>query len=190
MFRIIKSEFLRKTREYSYKSSINVIKQNRDTITNPKKISYNTNNHSVILHNNCVTVYKKDKTLNYKKLMNLYDTTNSWGLVTTIDCKNCNPETIRNENLIRQYVKELCSIIDMKRFGDTTVVHFGEDEKVEGYSMVQLIETSLISGHFANSTNNVYIDIFSCKPYNPYQAIEFTKHFFESQQEHFNILLR
>jgi len=31
--------------------------------------------------------------------------------------------------------------------------------------MIQLIETSLISGHFANLTNSAYIDIFSCKGY-------------------------
>jgi hypothetical protein len=32
---------------------------------------------------------------------------------------------------------------------------------------VQLIETSLISAHFANLTNTVYLDVFSCKPYDP-----------------------
>lgn len=30
---------------------------------------------------------------------------------------------------------------------------------------MQLIETSLISAHFVDSTKNAYIDVFSCKPY-------------------------
>jgi S-adenosylmethionine decarboxylase len=68
----------------------------------------------------------------------------------------------------------------MRRFGECTVVHFGEDEKVAGLSMTQLIETSLISGHFANQTNAAYIDIFSCTLYNPYEAAEFSRSFFHA----------
>jgi S-adenosylmethionine/arginine decarboxylase-like enzyme len=68
----------------------------------------------------------------------------------------------------------------MKRFGDCQVVHFGEEERVAGFSMIQLIETSLISGHFANLTNSAYIDIFSCKAYDPDKIAAFTREFFEA----------
>ena len=44
--------------------------------------------------------------------------------------------------------------------------------------MVQLIETSLISAHFANQTNAVYLDVFSCKPYEPAIVAEFAQRFF------------
>ena len=67
----------------------------------------------------------------------------------------------------------------MKRFGETQVVHFGEDEKVAGFSMVQLIETSLISAHFANLTNTVYLDVFSCKPYDIQIVERFAVDFFQ-----------
>jgi S-adenosylmethionine/arginine decarboxylase-like enzyme len=66
----------------------------------------------------------------------------------------------------------------MKRFQNTLVVHFGEDERVAGYSMVQLIETSLISAHFANQTNTTYLDVFSCKPYDPDRVAQFSVNFF------------
>jgi S-adenosylmethionine/arginine decarboxylase-like enzyme len=46
--------------------------------------------------------------------------------------------------------------------------------------MIQLIETSLISGHFANLTNSAYIDIFSCKAYDPDTVAEFTRKFFQA----------
>ena len=49
----------------------------------------------------------------------------------------------------------------------------------------QLIETSLISGHFANQSNNIYLDIFSCKFYDPNVVAEFAKKFFQAQD--FNI---
>lgn len=101
-----------------------------------------------------------------------------WGMATSIDVYNCDPAAIRDADKIRQFVVELCDLIEMKRFGETQVVHFGEDERVAGFSMVQLIETSLISAHFANQTNVTYLDVFSCKPYNPDVVSEFARKFF------------
>ncbi len=91
----------------------------------------------------------------------------AWGLVTAIDLHDCDPEIIRDRNAIYNYTIQLCEKIKVKRFGEPIIVHFGEDERVAGYSLVQLIETSLISGHFANLTNRVYLDIFSCAYYSP-----------------------
>ena len=101
-----------------------------------------------------------------------------WGIASSIDIYDCDPDTIRDAEKIRQFVVELCELIEMRRFGDTTVVHFGEDERVAGYSMVQLIETSLISAHFANQTNTTYLDVFSCKPYDPEVVADFAQQFF------------
>jgi S-adenosylmethionine/arginine decarboxylase-like enzyme len=101
-----------------------------------------------------------------------------WGIATSIDIYECDPQTIRDADKIREFVVRLCDLIEMRRFGETQVVHFGEDEKVAGYSMTQLIETSLISAHFANLTNTTYLDVFSCKPYDPRVVEEFAREFF------------
>lgn len=117
-----------------------------------------------------------------KEIIADYKKKNPWGMSTTIDLSGCDPEIIRSEKKIKQFVLQLCKLIDMKRFGDTVVVHFGEDPRVCGFSMTQLIETSLISGHFANETNAVYLDIFSCKEYPPQKAAEFCKTFFQAKK--------
>ena len=114
----------------------------------------------------------------------------AWGLYTSVDIHNCDPAIIRDADMIRQYVVQLCDLIEMKRFGETQVVHFGEDERVAGYSMIQLIETSLISGHFANSTNSAYLDIFSCKFYDTSIMVEFTKNYFKASDAVVHITLR
>jgi len=103
----------------------------------------------------------------------------AWGIATSVDIYDCNSETIRDADKIREFVAELCDLIEMKRFQDTLVVNFGEDERVAGFSMVQLIETSLISAHFANMTNVTYLDVFSCKPYDPDTVEKFAMKFFE-----------
>jgi S-adenosylmethionine/arginine decarboxylase-like enzyme len=102
----------------------------------------------------------------------------AWGIASSFDIYNCDPEAIRSAEKIQRFVVELCDLIEMKRFGETKIVNFGEDERVAGYSMVQLIETSLISAHFANMTNAVYLDVFSCKPYDPEIVADFAKKFF------------
>ena len=102
----------------------------------------------------------------------------AWGIASSFDIYNCDPDTIRSAERIQQFVVELCDLIEMKRFGETTVVNFGENERVAGYSMMQLIETSLISAHFANKTNTVYLDVFSCKLYDPDIVADFAQRFF------------
>ena len=104
-----------------------------------------------------------------------------WGMSLSLDLYDCNPDTIRDADKIKEYVKELCdNVIDMKRYGECQVVHFGDDPKVTGFSMTQLIETSLVSGHFANNTNAAYLDIFSCKWYDVRKVKLFSKRFFEA----------
>jgi len=118
-----------------------------------------------------------------------YEEGRAWGLLTSIDLHECKPEKIRDEATIKQFVYELCELIEMKRYGDCEVVRFGEGDK-EGYSAVQLIETSLISAHFVDTTSNGYLDIFSCKYYRPEDAFTFCKNFFEAKYARYSYLLR
>lgn len=113
-----------------------------------------------------------------RSLRQQYEAKDAWGLLSSIDLHGCDGATIRDAQAIKRFVVELCERIDMKRFGECHVVHFGEEERVAGYSMFQLIETSCISAHFANETNTTYLDIFSCKYYEPSEAAEFAKEFF------------
>jgi S-adenosylmethionine/arginine decarboxylase-like enzyme len=96
-----------------------------------------------------------------------FEAAGAWGLMASVDLHGCNPFAIRDAITIREFVIELCEKIDMNRYGECRIVDFGEDPKVAGFSMTQLIETSLVSGHFVNLTNSAYIDVFSCKYFDP-----------------------
>ena len=113
-----------------------------------------------------------------------------WGIASAIDIYECNPEYIRDEEYIRKFVKDLCNLIEMKRFGNTVIINFGEDERVAGYSMTQLIETSLISAHFANMSNTVYLDVFSCKEYDPNIVKDFSTEYFQGKHSKLNVTMR
>lgn len=114
----------------------------------------------------------------------------TWGISASIDIHDCNPDKIRDAEYIKQFVIDLCVLIDMNRFGETQVVNFGENEVVAGYSMVQLIETSCITGHFANLTNNAYLDVFSCKWYDAEVVKKFAQDYFEGMYSVMTVLLR
>jgi S-adenosylmethionine/arginine decarboxylase-like enzyme len=53
----------------------------------------------------------------------------------------------------------------MVPYGEPQVVHFGSGDK-SGFTLVQLIETSNITAHFCEETDDMYLDVFSCKPFN------------------------
>ncbi|MEX0790454.1 MAG: S-adenosylmethionine decarboxylase [Actinomycetota bacterium] len=124
------------------------------------------------------------------QIIRQYAELNPWGMATGIDLGGCDPELIRSADSIRDFVVELCHLIQMKRFGEPTIVRFGRDPRVSGYSLAQLIETSLISGHFAEESDSAYIDIFSCKAYGPYRAARFCRDWFGAATMKVNVSMR
>ncbi len=119
-----------------------------------------------------------------------FNSEEAWGLCTIIDlhgCKNIMNECDASEESIKRFVIELCELIDMNRYGAPAIKWFGTGG-VEGYTLTQLIETSCISAHWAD--DRVFIDIFSCKFYNPYEAVEFVKNYFQAEDASVNVWLR
>ncbi len=114
----------------------------------------------------------------------------AWGLCTSIDlhdCKYLMDESPESEEAIKRFVIELCDLIDMNRYGAPAVKWFGSGG-VEGYTLTQLIETSCVSAHWAG--DRMFLDIFSCKFYDPYEALEFVKAYFKSDDASVNVWLR
>src|SRR5512147_2139423 len=113
-----------------------------------------------------------------------------WGLSSCIDLYECDLALMKDADAIREFVRVLCDRIKMKRFGETQVVHFGEDPRVNGFSMTQLIETSLISAHFAEATCAIYLDLFSCAPYDPEDAAKFAMDYFKGRRYNLSVTER
>ncbi|MDD2479549.1 MAG: adenosylmethionine decarboxylase [Victivallaceae bacterium] len=137
-----------------------------------------------------VPVYEGKKECYAMDWKSRFDESQAWGLQVSVDVYNCAPEIIRGADEIKRYVSELCKKLDIKRHGDTTIVNFGHHGELEGFTMTQLIETSLISGHFANNSNNAYIDVFSCKYFEPREVAEFSIEFFKGAHYRMQVALR
>ena len=95
----------------------------------------------------------------------------SWGFHLILDCCGCNHDDITDPNVIADFANRLVEGIDMVAYGEPQVVKFGSGNKA-GYTLVQLIETSNICAHFVEENDTMYLDIFSCKPFDPQVAID------------------
>ena len=119
-------------------------------------------------------------------------TNDDFGQELILDLYNCDLGKISDGEHIKKYIIELCdNIIDMKRYGNPLVEHFGHENPItSGYSMVQLIETSNVSGHFSEHKKAAYVNIFSCKWFDADKAAEFTKNWFGASEFRKTVLPR
>jgi S-adenosylmethionine decarboxylase len=113
-----------------------------------------------------------------------------WGVSSSIDLYDCDLALMQDAEAIREFVRTLCDRIKMRCYGETQVVFFGDDPRVQGYSMTQLIETSLISAHFADASRAVYLDVFSCAPYDPEDAARFAMDYFKASRYALHVVER
>ena len=88
----------------------------------------------------------------------------AWGYHLSMDCYEGDKEAIKDYDTIYNFTKELVEKIDMVAYGEPQIIHFGTGDK-EGFTLIQLIETSNICAHFVNDNGNFYLDVFSCKEF-------------------------
>lgn len=124
-----------------------------------------------------------------KALLHSHTQTGAWGIATGIDLFDCDPHLIRDEQYIRQFAAELCELLGMKTCGPCTVVRFG-NPAVCGYSMTQLIETSLVSARMIEQWNAATVDVYSCAAYVPGQVAAFCRAAFRAQQAYITTHVR
>ena len=107
-----------------------------------------------------------------------------YGMELVLDLHGCDTSKFNRKSL-KKYFRELCLKIDMTpcklTFWDDIGVPVEERQTsphTKGTSAVQFILTSNITIHTLDILGNVYINIFSCKPFNTRTAMAFTKDFF------------
>ena len=110
-----------------------------------------------------------------------------YGHELILDIHNCNPETF-NRNSLKGFFKTLCILINMERgelyFWDDFRVPIEKRQtnpKTMGTSAVQFILTSNITIHTLYKLKSVYLNIFSCKEFEPRIIEDFSIKWFEGK---------
>jgi S-adenosylmethionine/arginine decarboxylase-like enzyme len=89
-----------------------------------------------------------------------------WGMMAVIDLHDADRARLADPETIRMFVSEVVPMIGMVAHGPTLLERFGEGE-LEGWSAMQFIETSSLTIHADEFGGRCYIDVFSCKPFDP-----------------------
>ncbi len=117
---------------------------------------------------------------------------NFYGQELILNLYDCNFRKISSEKEIRKFVITLCDrVIKMKCYGEPQIPYFGlENPITAGYSLVQLIETSSVTGHFSEYKKSCYINIFSCAWYDMEKTAQFCQEFFGAKRMQATFLKR
>lgn len=114
-----------------------------------------------------------------------------FGYELIMDLSDCDIAIMSSKKKLSIYVDKLCKLIDMKKYGKVQLPYFGlEKPQTKGYSLLQFIETSSITGHFSEYWRKSYLNIFSCKPYDHKLAAKFTKDFFKAKKIKIRFIVR
>jgi S-adenosylmethionine/arginine decarboxylase-like enzyme len=105
--------------------------------------------------------------------------TTYWGYHLILDCSQVN-ENVSDPKEIRKMIKALVKRIKMKAVGEPIIKFLKEGvPHLQGYSCLQLIETSSITMHLNDAPeSSAYIDIFSCKDFKAEDAIAVVEEYF------------
>ena len=92
-----------------------------------------------------------------------------------------------SKNIFGEYIKIYSRTLRQRYTHEAlrraTYPHFGHENPITaGYSMVQLIETSSVTGHFSEFKKSCYINIFSCVWYDMEKTAQFCQDFFEAKR--------
>ena len=113
----------------------------------------------------------------------------TWGKHLVLDAGGCSPKMIGCPIVIKNFTKDLVKRINMVAYGDPQIVMFGTGNK-KGYTLIQLIDTSNIAAHFVEENNTMYLDVFSCKDFDPSVVKETVREYFDAQRFSSRIFLR
>ena len=117
-----------------------------------------------------------------------FDPTKPYGYMLAMDLHKCDVSKFNREDL-EEFFEQLCDLADMQLAEIFFWDDFDtpeEDKQTEphtiGTSAVCFILTSNITVHTLDVLERVYIDLFTCKPFDPEIAKEFIVEWFDSKE--------
>ena len=120
----------------------------------------------------------------------------SYGKEVIIDLYDCDISRFTRED-ITKYLEDLCDLIDMVRcelywwdYEDEEKEYNEAPDHMKGTSAVQFITTSSIVIHTLEVLRKVFLNVYTCKDFDPEMAVEFSKAFFRGKVRKSTVLER
>lgn len=112
-----------------------------------------------------------------------------FGYHLMLDCSGCNIN-IASRDSIYNFTKDLVKRIDMIAHGEPIIEYLLQGDPKQGFSLLQLITTSNIAGHFMELDGTAYFDVFSCKTFDIEIAKAVVQEYFAPTKMRVNFITR
>ncbi len=105
-----------------------------------------------------------------------------YGYELIMDLHGCDPTRMTRDG-VREYCAQVCGVIDMKReefhiWASDEKDYQKDPAELYGVSAVQFIRTSSLVIHTLPKMLRAYVNLFSCKWFDPMEASRFTTEYF------------
>lgn len=101
-----------------------------------------------------------------------------FGWELRIDLAGCDPAVVDDVAAVRAWLAAVVAAVGMTPWGPPLVDRFGEAD-LYGVTGVQLITTSSVTVH-CDPPDAVFVNVFSCRPFDPQTAIQVTVAWFRA----------
>lgn len=114
----------------------------------------------------------------------------NYGLELIVDMKGCDLSDLTQEKL-GKFLIDLVDRVKMVRHGEPM---FWEDHSgiphLDGISAIQFIETSNVVCHALPMLKAIYLNLFSCKPFDADDALQFSMQYWNATSENHTVVTR
>jgi S-adenosylmethionine/arginine decarboxylase-like enzyme len=100
-----------------------------------------------------------------------------YGKQLLVNAKTCN-NNILDIDFVINFIKKLVLLIDMIPFGEPIAHHIDKGTKYGGITVVQIIHTTIII-HAYDISQDFYLDVFSCMPFDEQKIVDFIESYFQ-----------
>lgn len=115
--------------------------------------------------------------------------TQMYGPHLMLDCYNAPPDALSDVGLVFDFLDKLPAVIGMEKIGPPQIAKF-ENEAFAGVTGIIMIVTSHISIHTYSLKGCFFLDVFSCKSFDPATVVEEVKFRFKPEQTNVSFIQR
>lgn len=116
----------------------------------------------------------------------------SWATDTSINLYRCSASMIRSQADIERFMRNVCNYLGLTRVGSPQFVyHHAGNGFTSGLSAVQTANGhTSISIHVDELNNDIYLNFFSCAPYDAYEIGRRAQAFFHAHDMSYEVVHR
>lgn len=95
----------------------------------------------------------------------------------------CDIKTISSKSKIKEFIQEASKKVKLKTYGPSRIKRFmGGGLFGMGYSFLQFLSVSSMTGHFIENDSTAFLNIFSCSIFDSKKLAKYAKSFFKAKK--------